>query len=162
MVVADDVYRATDGASVVDVRYDVLPAAVTVDAALAPGAPRVFDEWPDNAAGPSDGAVGDIVRGFAEAQVVVEARLDVPRVGAMPIEPRGVLIQPEAPDGRLTVGRRPRCRSLCARRSLQPWASRKSRYGSSRRTSAAASAPRGTCIPRTCCWRRWRDGSGGR
>src|SRR5206468_1238496 len=69
VVVADDVYRATDGASVVDVRYDVLPAAVTVDAALATGAPRVFDEWPDNAAGPSDGAVGDIVRGFAEAQV---------------------------------------------------------------------------------------------
>src|SRR5258705_11508 len=63
VVVADDVYRATDGASVVDVRYDVLPAAVTVDAALATGAPRVFDDWPDNAAGPSDGAVGDIVPG---------------------------------------------------------------------------------------------------
>src|SRR5206468_10716755 len=43
------------------------------------------------------------VRGFAEAQVVVEVRLAVPRVGAMPIEPRGVLVQPEPPDGRLTV-----------------------------------------------------------
>ena len=103
VVVADDVYRATDAAQAVDVRYDVLPAAATVDAALSTGAPRVFDEWPDNAAGPSDGAVGDVVRGFGEAQVIVEARLGVPRVAAMPIEPRGVLVQPEAPDGRLTI-----------------------------------------------------------
>jgi carbon-monoxide dehydrogenase large subunit len=103
VAVADDVYRATDAAHAVDVRYEVLSAAATVDAALAPGAPRVFDEWPDNAAGPSDGSVGDVTRGFAEAQVIVEARLHVPRVAAMPIEPRGVLVQPEAPDRRLTV-----------------------------------------------------------
>ena len=103
VVVADDVYRATDAAQAVDARYDVLPAAATVDAALSTGAPRVFDEWPDNAAGPSDGAVGDVVHGFGEAQVIVEARLGVPRVAAMPIEPRGVLVQPEAPDGRLTI-----------------------------------------------------------
>jgi carbon-monoxide dehydrogenase large subunit len=103
VAVADDIYRATDAAEVVDIRYDVLPAAATVDAALAPGAPRVFDDWPDNAAGPSDGAVGDVARGFREAQVIVEARLHVPRVAAMPIEPRGVLVEPESPDGRLTV-----------------------------------------------------------
>ena len=35
--------------------------------------------------------------------MVVEARLSVPRVAAMPIEPRGVVAQPDAPDGRLTV-----------------------------------------------------------
>src|SRR5262245_58893587 len=40
VVVAEDVYRATDAAQAVDVRYDVLPAAATVDAALASGAPR--------------------------------------------------------------------------------------------------------------------------
>ena len=103
IVVADDVYRATDAAQLVDVRYEVLPAVANVDAALATEAPRVFDEWPDNAAGPSDGAVGDVTHGFAQAQVLVEARLTVPRVAAMPIEPRGVLVQPEAPDGRLTI-----------------------------------------------------------
>jgi aerobic carbon-monoxide dehydrogenase large subunit len=103
VVVADDVYRAADGAQVVDVRYEALPAAATVNAALATGAPRVFDEWPDNAAGPSDGAVGDAARGFSEAHVIVEAVIGVPRIAAMPIEPRGVLVQPEAPDGRLTI-----------------------------------------------------------
>ena len=103
VVVADDVYRAADAAEVVDVRYAVLPAVATVEAALAKGAARVFDEWPDNVAGPSAGAVGDVTRGFAQAHVVVEARLSVPRVAAMPIEPRGVVAQPDAPDGRLTV-----------------------------------------------------------
>jgi len=103
VVVADDVYRAADAAEVLDVRYAVLPAVATVEAALAKGAARVFDEWPDNVAGPSAGAVGDVTRGFAQAHVVVEARLSVPRVAAMPIEPRGVVVQPDAPDGRLTV-----------------------------------------------------------
>ena len=103
VVVADDVYRAADAAEAVDVRYAVLPAVATVEAALAKGAARVFDEWPDNVAGPSAGAVGDVTRGFAQAHVVVEARLSVPRVAAMPIEPRGVVAQPDAPDGRLTV-----------------------------------------------------------
>jgi len=103
VAVADDVYRATDAAQAVEVRYGPLPAVATVEAALAAGAPRVFDEWPDNAAGPSDGAVGDVARGFAEAHVMVETRFDVPRVAAMPIEPRGVLVQPDAPDGRLTI-----------------------------------------------------------
>src|SRR2546426_1115393 len=103
VVVADDVYRAADAAEVLDVRYAVLPAVATVEAALAKGAARVFDEWPDNVAGPAAGTVGDVTRGFAQAHVVVEARLRVPRVAAMPIEPRGVVAQPDAPDVRLTV-----------------------------------------------------------
>jgi len=103
VVVADDAYRAADAAQAVEVRYEVLPAAATVDDALATDAPRVFDEWPDNVAGPAGGAVGDVERGFGQAHVIVEARLHMPRVGAMPIEPRGIVAQPDAPDGRLTV-----------------------------------------------------------
>src|ERR1700741_3528821 len=52
VVVADDAYRAVDAADVVDVRYAVLRAAAGVADAQAPGAPRVFGEWPDNVAGP--------------------------------------------------------------------------------------------------------------
>src|SRR5262249_26216827 len=103
VVVADDAYRAADAAHAVNICYDVLPAAATVDDALAPDAPRVFDEWPDNAAGPSDGVVGDVARGFADAHVIVDARLTAPGGAAVPIEARGVLGQPEAPDGRLTI-----------------------------------------------------------
>src|SRR2546422_4068565 len=102
VVVADDAYRGTDAGDLVDVHYSVLPAAGVTDAQTA-GAPRVFGEWPDNVAGPAEGGVGDVVRGFARAHEVVEVRLTVPRIAAMPIEPRGVVAQPDAPDGRLTV-----------------------------------------------------------
>ena len=103
VVVADDAYGAADAADAVEVRYEILPAAATVEAALAPGAARVFDEWPDNVAGPSTGTVGDVARGFAQAHAIVEAGLTVPRIAAMPIEPRGIVALPDAPDGRLTV-----------------------------------------------------------
>src|SRR5207247_11464940 len=79
------------------------PAAASVERALAPGAPRVFDDWPDNVAGVARSAVGDVARGFAEADVVVEAALDFPRVAGVPIEPRGVVAHPATPDGLFTV-----------------------------------------------------------
>src|SRR5437867_1015617 len=103
VVVADDTYRAADAGEAVEVQYAVLRATAGVADAQAPDAPRVSSEWPDNVAGPAEGAVGDVARGFAQAHEVVEARLSVPRIAAMPIEPRGVVAQPDAPDGRLTV-----------------------------------------------------------
>src|SRR5262249_55447492 len=103
VVVADDADGAADAPDAREVRYEPLPAAASVGAALAPGAARVFDEWPDNVAGPSTGTVGDVARGFAQAHAIVEAGLTVPRIAAMPIEPRGIVAQPDAPDGRLTV-----------------------------------------------------------
>ena len=103
VVLADDRYRAADAAMAVNVSYEVLPAAITVDAALAPGAPRVFTDWSDNVAAPSVGTVGSVEAGFAGAEVIAECRLVFPRVAPVPLEPRGVLAWPSAPDGRLTV-----------------------------------------------------------
>jgi CO/xanthine dehydrogenase Mo-binding subunit len=100
VVVADDPYRATDGAHAVTVDYTPLPVAATVDAA---GGARVFDEWPDNHAGTSTTTVGDPTRGFAEAEVVVDLHLVFPRIAGMPIEPRGVMATPPAHDGGITV-----------------------------------------------------------
>jgi carbon-monoxide dehydrogenase large subunit len=103
VVVAPDPYRAADAAALVAVDYASVPAAASVEAALAPDAPRVFADWPDNVAGPASGSVGSVERGLAESSVVVEARLAFPRVAPMPIEPRGVLALPAAVDGRLTI-----------------------------------------------------------
>jgi len=103
VVVAADRYLAADAALAVRIDYAPLPAAANVEAALVPGAPRVFEEWPDNVAGPSTGGMGSIETGLAEAHVVVEARLTFPRVAPVPLEPRGVLAWPAAPDGRFTV-----------------------------------------------------------
>jgi carbon-monoxide dehydrogenase large subunit len=103
VVAADDPARAADAALAVAVDWEPLPVAASAEAALAAGAPRVFDDWPDNVVGVSRGAVGDAGRGFAESDVLVELDLVFPRVAAMPMEPRGVLAQPAGADGLLTV-----------------------------------------------------------
>jgi carbon-monoxide dehydrogenase large subunit len=103
VVVADDPYCAADGVEAVRVDYEVLPAAATVPAALAAGAPLVFADWPDNRLSTPDGGVGDIGRGFAQAEVTVEIEVAFPRVSPVPIEPRGVLAVPRPPDGVFTV-----------------------------------------------------------
>ncbi len=103
VVLAEELYLAVDAAAAVAVEYTPLPAAGTVEAALAEAAPRVFESWPDNVAGLSSARVGDPERAFATAQVIVEARLRLARVAGSPIEPRGILAVPEGPDGRFTV-----------------------------------------------------------
>jgi carbon-monoxide dehydrogenase large subunit len=102
-VVADEAYIAADAAAAVVVDYEPLPAAGNMERALEAGAPKVFDAWPDNVAGLSTARVGDPAKGFAEAQVVVEARLGMARVHGVPIETRGLVVEPEGPDGRLTL-----------------------------------------------------------
>ncbi len=103
MVVAVNPYVAADAVERLVIEYEALPAAVTVEAAAAPGAPRVIEEWPDNVASVSAGATGDTARGFAEADVVVSARLAYPRVAGMPLETRGVLAAVDPIGGDLTV-----------------------------------------------------------
>lgn len=103
IVIATDPYVAADGAERVAVAYAPLPAAVTPEAAAAPGAPRVNDEWPDNVASLSTGGKGDASAALDSAEVVVAARLAYPRVAGMPIETRGVLAQPDPINGGLTV-----------------------------------------------------------
>ena len=102
-VVAEDPYAAADAVAAVRVDYEPLPAAGTVEAALEPAAPRVFESWPDNVAGLSTARVGDPDARFASAHVVVEAALGLARVHGVPIETRGIVATPAGPDGRLTL-----------------------------------------------------------
>jgi len=103
VVVARDPYAAADGVERVVVDYDPLAAAISPEAATAPGAPRVNEEWPDNLAGVSTGAKGHPAEALAAAPVVVAARLAYPRVAGMPLETRGVLAAPDPIGGGLTV-----------------------------------------------------------
>ncbi len=48
MVIASTLDQARDAAELLAIDYDELPAVITVAQALAPGAPRVHDELPDN------------------------------------------------------------------------------------------------------------------
>ena len=100
VVVADDLYRAADGAAAVVVDYEPLPVAAEP---VVPAPALVHESWPDNRAGRQETGAGDVARGFAEAEAVVELRLAYPRVTGVPIEGRAVLAEPDPQSGRLTV-----------------------------------------------------------
>jgi carbon-monoxide dehydrogenase large subunit len=103
LVVATDPYAAADGAERVTVTYEPLPAAVFPEAASAPDAPRVNEEWPDNLVSVTTSAKGRPAEALAAAPVVVSARLAYPRVAAMPLETRGVMAASDPIGGGLTV-----------------------------------------------------------
>jgi aerobic carbon-monoxide dehydrogenase large subunit len=103
VVVAESAYVAADAGEQVRVDYEPLPAAVSPETALAPGAPLVHEDWLGNLAGVSESATGSVADGFAKASAVVEMRLYYPRVAGMPIEPRAVLASHDAETGLLTV-----------------------------------------------------------
>jgi len=92
MVVARTQDGALDAAELVDVHYEPLPAVTHAAAALEPGAPKLWDEAPDNVL--IDTTFGDVAateRAFAAAAHVVGMDFHVPRVTACPLEPRAAL-----------------------------------------------------------------------
>jgi carbon-monoxide dehydrogenase large subunit len=102
VVVAEDPYRAQDGAESLVVEYDVLAAASDPAAALAADAPRVYDDWPDNNAGTSERRLGPS-RPLEGASTIVEMGLALARVAGMPIEPRAVMAWDDPTTNTLTV-----------------------------------------------------------
>ncbi|MCR8549195.1 xanthine dehydrogenase family protein molybdopterin-binding subunit [Salipiger sp. P9] len=104
VVVADSPARAVDAAEAVLVDYDALPAVADVLAAIAEGAPRVWDDCPGNAIflhGEGDREATD--RAFETAPHVLRQRLVVNRVHANPMEPRAFTGDYDAGRDHLTV-----------------------------------------------------------
>jgi aerobic carbon-monoxide dehydrogenase large subunit len=98
-VVADDRYRAEDGAEGVDVEYE--PLHPTVCAWAEPVDP-VHDEAPDNLLLSRTFRAGDAADALARADVVVERELTTNRHAGNPIECRAGVARYEAADRRLT------------------------------------------------------------
>src|ERR1700722_12030011 len=92
MVVAETVAQALDAAEAVEVDYEPLPFALDAEAALAHGAPTIWDEIPNNV--PVDTHFGDPAAtdaAFAQADHIVRMEFHVGRVTAAPIEPRAAV-----------------------------------------------------------------------
>ncbi|MEO7939876.1 MAG: molybdopterin cofactor-binding domain-containing protein, partial [Burkholderiaceae bacterium] len=104
MVAASTLQQARDAAEAVVVDYDELPMVVTIDAALASGAPIVCDAAPDNiAAETRHGKAAQVEQAFAGAAHVVRLDLTNQRVAALTLEPRSILALVDPADGRLLV-----------------------------------------------------------
>ncbi len=103
-VVADTLAQAMDGAELVQVDYEELPAVVSTEDASKSGGPRVHDDCPDNISFVEligDKAAADA--GFAKAAHVVKGRFLINRVTAATMEPRGAVGHFNRGDGRYTV-----------------------------------------------------------
>ncbi len=102
-IVAESDAAAVDAAALVEVDYEPLPVVVDPVAALAPDAPLVHPELGTNAAGTLRRGTGDVAAAFARADRVVSARISVPRIAAVPLEPLGIVASWDPPASQLTV-----------------------------------------------------------
>ena len=91
-VVAETAHQAADAAELIAVEYEPLPAIVSTADAIEPGAPRVWDDCPDNISFvylEGDKAAADAA--FAGAAHVVRHKFVINRVTAATMEPRGCI-----------------------------------------------------------------------
>ncbi|MCB2155963.1 molybdopterin-dependent oxidoreductase [bacterium] len=111
-VAAVDRETALAAARAIEVEYEVLPAVYDVDEAMSEGAPLLHDEedaesflpWDPtkNIAGMSDAAVGDVEKGLAEADFILEGTFDNHYTSHAALEPH-VTVSWLDPNGRLVI-----------------------------------------------------------
>lgn len=104
MVVAETVAAAKDGAELIDVEYEALPAVTDTAAAADPSAPRLWDHTPSNVC--LDAEVGDkstTDAAFARAAYVVSLRTWIQRVTGVPMETRSAVGSFDAATERYTL-----------------------------------------------------------
>src|SRR5579875_2079034 len=102
-VVATRRDAAEDALASIHADYDPLPPVVDVEQGLRAGAPRIHDEWADNVAVAFAVTVGDPAQAFRDAPVRLRERFKVPRSTGLPMEPRGILADPDPLGGGVTV-----------------------------------------------------------
>jgi len=93
IVIAETLELARDAAELVEVNYEALPAVTCPQKAMEPGAPKVHDQWDDNAA--FDWCIGndraEVEAAIASAHHVTEMTYKNHRVAPNAIEPRSYI-----------------------------------------------------------------------
>jgi len=103
-VVAESLLQARSAAELVEIDYEPLPAVVSLEEAVKPGAPAVWDEAPNNVSvGLMMGNKEATDAAFAKAKHVVTLKLNNSRVSANAIEPRSAIGQYHPDSGSYTL-----------------------------------------------------------
>lgn len=104
VVVARSHAEGVDAAELVDFDVALLDAMVDPYAAMAEGAPLLYDSVPNNIGGRLGGPRGtDVDAAFASAPVTIKERIRSQRLNAVPMEPRGVVATVDPVTRGLTV-----------------------------------------------------------
>ncbi len=102
-VIADSAAEAEDLAEQVEVEIDRETPVVTLDQALAPGAPLVHDAAAHNTLIDARFETAGVAAAFAAAHAVVEFVFTSRRQAAMPLEARGAVAALDPATGRITL-----------------------------------------------------------
>ena len=95
-VAADDEGAAEEALRAVAVEYEPVPAVVTIEEAVAAGAPQVHESAPGNICFSDRLEKGDVAAGFAEADTVVEDTFTFPMVYHYAMEPHVAIAKTDA------------------------------------------------------------------
>ena len=101
-IAADSVHEAEEALDLIDVDYEVLPAVTTAEDAMAEGAPQLHAAFKNNIASHSRLEIGDIDKGFDEADIVIEREFRTSTVHQGYIEPHSATAW-WTPQDRITV-----------------------------------------------------------
>jgi carbon-monoxide dehydrogenase large subunit len=103
VVIADSRPFAEDAAALVEIEFEVLPAASDAREAVAPGAPLVHTDIPSNVALVVRTSYGDVDAAFARAAHVFKDDIWTHRGGGMALETRAVAASHDSATDMLTV-----------------------------------------------------------
>ncbi len=102
-IIADTEAIARAACAAVRVDWEVMPHVLDVEEAIAPGAPSVNPAYPDNTFTyePYDHVklrFGDVTKGFAAADHIIEAEYEMSPIEQAPMETCGAIAAPETAD----------------------------------------------------------------
>ncbi len=90
-VAAVDLETAMEAVSLIKVAYEELPLLLTVEEAMAEGAPQLHDKYPGNICAEVHQEFGDVAAAFKECDIIKTTTFTNKRQDAAFIEPQGVL-----------------------------------------------------------------------
>jgi carbon-monoxide dehydrogenase large subunit len=108
-VVADSRARAEDAAALVEIDWEVLPAATDSETATDPGTPVIHDSLGDNLAWRRNADFGDVDAAYADADHVIEETFVFGRHTGVCLETRGLVAEFEPSEEQLTVWHNNQC-----------------------------------------------------
>lgn len=89
VVVAENRYVAEDAADLIKVKYETLPVVVDPFKSLEKGAPLIQEHLKNNVQSDFHVTTGNAVQSLKDADHILKARIQTPRVSSNPLETRG-------------------------------------------------------------------------
>lgn len=91
VVLANNRYIAEDAASLIKVEYEILPVITDPSEAVKSDSPNIHPHIDGNVQASFELEIGNLEETFKNADEIISARFEIPRVSSNPMETRGVL-----------------------------------------------------------------------